>query len=303
MVIRAWSRMVRLPNLLMIVFIQLFIYASFIRPYIPFEELALNKIQWILFLITLLCVAASGYVINNICDAQIDSLDSKKVIIPNYFSTKQSWQLYALLIFVGLISAMYLSFVTKFHYSFSMFPIAVGSLWLYSYKLKCIPLIGNILVSLMTGFVIAIIPFIFWDNLHELRRSDYEIWASLMYRFIMLFIFAFLSNLTREIVKDIEDIELDKNFNCFSTANYFGIPSSKLISLNVWFALVIICGSAMWHLEGLYPTLWCFLILGIPALYILILLIRANEKNEFTTLSLYIKLFMIIGVMYWCVVA
>ncbi len=301
MVIHAWSRMLRLPNLIMIIFIQLIIYAYFIHPYFLSEELALSKFQCMLTLFTLLCIAASGYVLNNIYDIDIDSLDETKRIIPNYFSLRFSWIFYSALVIIGFLCAIYLSYSSGFFKSFIIYPIAILSLWLYSFKLKCFPLIGNLLVSILTGSVIAIIPYVFWDNLQELRLSDYNSWAELMYRFIMLFIFAILSNLAREIIKDIEDVDSDRTFSCNSTANYFGIKKSNFIALNVWLALLIICGSAFWFTEGLLPRLLFLLIIGIPALSIFILITKAEEKNHFFRLSLYIKIFMILGTFYWSV--
>lgn len=301
MVTKAWNRMLRIPNLIMILFIQLSIYVFFIYPNFPIDELPLSAFQSILFLCSLICIASSGYVVNNIYDARIDSLDASIKIIPDYFTLKFSWSLYAGLVLTGFMSAIYLSYSTGFYKSIILYPLAVFILWLYSYKLKCIPLAGNILISLLIGSVIAIVPYIYWDNLKDLRISDYSTWAALMYRFIMLMIFAILTNLAREIIKDIEDADADRTFNCKSTATYFGIKTSNFIALNVWFALLIICGSSFWYTEGLMQRFWFMMMVGVPAIFIFILLIKAEEKKDFTRLSLFIKLFMIIGTFYWCV--
>ncbi len=298
---KAWNRMLRIPNLIMILFIQLSIYVFFIHPNFPIDELPLSYFQFILFLISLLCIASSGYVVNNIYDINIDSLETSHKIIPDYFTLKFSWQLYSVLVLTGFMSALYLSYSTGFYKSLILYPLTVGILWLYSVKLKCFPLAGNILISVLTGFVIAIIPYIFWDNLKDLRISDYSTWATLMYRFIMLIIFAILTNLAREIIKDIEDVDADRTFNCNSTATYFGIKTSNFIALNVWFALLIICGSALWYTNGLLPRLWFIFMIGIPSIIIFIFLIKAEVTKDFSRLSLFIKLFMILGAFYWCV--
>lgn len=303
MVISYWNRMLRIPNLVIILLTQVLIYVCFIKPYFATEELALSLTQCLLFLFTLLCLAGSGYVINTIYDREIDSGDPDKSVIPLHFSERQSWQLYAGIVLAGFIIAIFLSVKTGFYYSLSLYPVTAISLWFYSFKLKCVPLLGNILIAFLTGAVIAIIPFVFWDNLKELRISDYNSWASLMYRFVMLFILAVLSNLSREVVKDIEDMNADKAYYCNSTATYFGLKNSKTISLNVWFALMIICGSALWYQQGFLPKLWIILIIEIPALAIFILMIQAKDTRDFTHLSLYLKLFMLLGITYWCIIA
>jgi 4-hydroxybenzoate polyprenyltransferase len=302
MVIHAWNRMLRLPNLAMIILIQVLIYATMIKPHFLDEELVLSVIQSILFLFSLLCVAASGYVINNIYDAEMDSLNEKTALIPIHFSKKFSWGLYAGILIAGLICAVIVAYSTQYFNSLFLYPLYAFALWLYSYKLKCFPLIGNILIAFLTASVIAIIAYAFWDNLIELRRQDYNSWAELMYKIVMLFLFAVLSNLAREVVKDIEDFDADASVKCNSTAKYFGVQTSKFIALNIWLALLIICGSAIWYVEGLLPVLWCILILGIPAICIFILLIQGSETNDFAKLSLYMKLYMVVGTIYWCLV-
>lgn len=302
MVIAAWNRLLRLPNLLLILISQILVYSTFIRNQFAVDELPLNNFQASLFLFVLVCVAASGYIINAIYDRELDAIIPGKEIIPKYFDLSFSWKLYKSVVFIGFITAFYLSYQTGFLSSLILYPVSVICLWFYSYKLKCFPLLGNLLIALFTTGVIAIIPYVYWDNLYELRISDYNSWAGLMYKFVLLITFAFLSNLAREISKDLEDEEQDRTFQCKSTANYFGINNTRFMILNIWLALLIICGSVVWHFDLKSSKIYTIIFLVIPACYIFLQIIKSQTTKDFSKLSLYMKCYMFIGLMYWCLI-
>ncbi len=295
--------MIRIPNLVFICLLQFILFYQFIFPIIPMDELAISHSQSLLVLISLLCIVASGNVINNIYDAAIDSQSERKSIIPKYFSPQFAWRLYWIFVLTGLSISIYLSNVTGFYYSLTLYPISVLCLWYYSYKLKCLPLIGNILISFFTGAVVLLIPYIFWSNLENLRLVDFAIWADIMYKFIMLFVLAVLSNLAREIIKDLEDMEVDKIQHCLSTGNYFGQSKCRFILLNIWLALLIIIGSVFWTLPDLTTTVSFLLLICIPAIFILIKLILLPQIQDFRKLSIYLKSYMIAGLIYWTLIA
>ncbi len=70
-------------------------------------------------------------------------------------------------------------------------------LYLYAYKLKATPLIGNLAVGFMTGF-----GFVFGG--FTINNPDIVMTS------IFLGFFAFVMTTAREIIKDIEDVEGDK---------------------------------------------------------------------------------------------
>jgi 4-hydroxybenzoate polyprenyltransferase len=300
MVIHAWNRMLRIPNVCMIILIQFLLFTRFMIPSFPVNDLELSFIESILVLLALLCITISGYVVNNIYDAEIDTLNVQKAIIPKYFSVAFSWRLYWILVIVGFLSSVYVSIHTEFYYSLILYPCSVFLLWYYSYQLKCVPLLGNILISLFTGGLVLLIPYLYWNNLEELRSVDFSSWSTLMYKWIMLFVFAVLSNLTREILKDIEDMHEDRIYECSSTGNYFGFCKSKIMILCIWFAFIIICISVFWSLSSTLDYFFYIIAICIPALYFLILFIQMHEQSNFRKLSKFLKMYMATGILYWC---
>ena len=96
-------------------------------------------------------------------------------------------------------------------------------LYLYSKYLKRIPLVGNITVAFLTGLV-----FVFGGVAVGNPSAA-----------IIPAIFAFLINLIREIVKDMEDIEGDTKAGISTFPIKFGFQKSKIIILIITISLIL----------------------------------------------------------------
>ena len=118
-------------------------------------------------------------------------------------------------------------------------------------------------------------------------------------------LFAFFSNLIREIIKDTEDMRGDSKFNAKTLPIKLGIRKTKTI-LNY---LQIIFIASCIFLVYLFPIIsstnyhyfiwFCIYMLAlviIPSIYSLYLIWNADTKKHFTKLSFISKLIMIFGV-------
>lgn len=301
MVIQAWIRLLRLPNLLILALSQFLVYRFLIIPFFEPDELALNFNLFLLLILSFVLVCASGNVINAIYDRNLDAIQESYFIIPKYFSLKFCWMLYFGFIGVGGILSLYLAITTQQTLLWWIYPISIFLLWIYSYKLKCFPVLGNLVVAAFTGLAILFIPFAFRENLAELRVLDYTLWAQLMYRFIMLGVFAILCNLCRELCKDLEDYIPDQAQQCQSTAVYYGIPVAKMITLLCLLALCavlifdLICQHAVFN-----QMLNAFLLL-MPACYITFQLYKSFQQENFALVSSSLKFLMLSGLIQFCI--
>jgi geranylgeranylglycerol-phosphate geranylgeranyltransferase len=134
--------------------------------------------------------AAAGNVINDIYDVEIDRINRPNRPLPGLLITlKQAWILYAFL----FASSILLSYLLIPHVS--IFVLLTNILLiLYSLSLKKLPLIGNIVVAFLTGFAFIFGGLVVWN----VRTA------------VIPATFAFLINLIREVIKDMEDKEGDK---------------------------------------------------------------------------------------------
>lgn len=164
-------------------------------------------------------VMASGNIINDIFDIEIDKINRPGRALPSgKISTKKALVLY----FIFLL----LSFIFSWFINLSAFLIVAVTtliLYLYSKFFKRIPLIGNIVVAFLTGLV-----FIFGGVV--VGNPSVAIIPAL---------FAFLINLIREIVKDMEDVEGDRKADVITFPIKFGLQNSKVLILVITILLVL----------------------------------------------------------------
>ena len=163
--------------------------------------------------------AAAGNIINDIYDIDTDKINQPQRPIPlEIISTKEAFILYTLFTIISILLSMWLNL-----FALSIILFSHLLLFLYSKYLKQIPLVGNITVAFLTGLV-----FIFGGVVVGNPSAA-----------ILPAIFAFLINLIREIVKDVQDIEGDRQAGLFTFPIKFGILKSKFIISFFTFILLI----------------------------------------------------------------
>jgi len=177
------------------------------------------EINVILAALSASLVMASGNIINDIYDIAIDKINKSLRPLPSgKIQIKNAYSLYFLLILVSIV----LSFlVGEMALIIVLFSILL--LFLYSKYLKRIPLLGNLTVAFLTGLV-----FIFGGVVVENPTAA-----------IVPALFAFLINLIREIVKDMEDVEGDRKSGVITFPIKFGFQKSRYLILFISFTLAL----------------------------------------------------------------
>jgi geranylgeranylglycerol-phosphate geranylgeranyltransferase len=146
-------------------------------------------------------------------------------------------------------------------------------LFFYSAKLKSIPFVKNLTVSYLVAS-----SFVFGG-----------IVAKNVFPVIFLALLAFLSNVGREIVKDISDIEGDKKRGIKTLPVAFGKFSSSVVATIFVFSAIIF--SPLPYLLGLFSINYLYTIIPAVVLfgYSCFLIIISPEKAHF-----YMKIAMLI---------
>ena len=156
------------------------------------------SIPIILAMLAVFFETAAGNVINDYFDYNIDLINKPERPMPSGRISLKSGRNYGyLLFFAGTVCGFLISYITNNWIPFTIVLIADIVLYLYAYKLKATPVIGNLAVGFMTGFGFVFGGFTI-NN------------PSIVLVSIYLGFFAFVMTTAREIVKDIEDIEGDK---------------------------------------------------------------------------------------------
>ncbi|MBZ5856208.1 geranylgeranylglycerol-phosphate geranylgeranyltransferase [Flavihumibacter profundi] len=307
--IAAFFRLIRWPNLLFIIVTQVLFYTCILMPTASVGETAL---QWdtplkldpqyfILLVISSGLIAAAGYIINDYFDLNIDQVNKPGAIVIQRI-IRRRWAIvwHLVLSSIGAGIAFYLSWKLKNPIiGFANFG-CVLLLWLYSTSLKKQLLAGNILISLLTAWVILVIYF---SELSISRFNEplYRSQINSVFKYAIIYSsFAFIISLIREVVKDIEDREGDARYGCRTMPIVWGVPATKMF-VSVW---LIVLGSALiiFQLYGLLKGWWvgavyCFIAVLLPLGKILINLRKAGITKDYHHLSSQIKWVMLAGIL------
>ncbi|MHB1146894.1 MAG: geranylgeranylglycerol-phosphate geranylgeranyltransferase [Lutibacter sp.] len=292
MKLAAFLRLIRWKNLLLLLYIQLLLKFLYFSSFNTTTNLSL--LQFIILVFAVILITAAGYIINDIVDLKTDLINKpNKVIVANFFTVESAQRLYLLTNTLGIVLGIGLAMsVQKPTYSF----IFIGAsllLYFYSKKLKSTPLIGNITVSFLVAF--SLITLFLFDLNLEIQNNSQKL---VIYVTLLLSTFAFLINLIREIVKDIEDINGDYNLKMNTLPILLGVARTKKITS---FLCVFPLGLLLFIVAN-YASIYKFMVLYlilftlVPLLYVTLRLLSAKTKKDFKKLSMLLKLIMFLGI-------
>ncbi|MGK0317360.1 MAG: 4-hydroxybenzoate polyprenyltransferase [Saprospiraceae bacterium] len=269
-------------------------------PLIGGQDIILDGSLWWLFIIDTVLIAAAGYVINDIFDQESDLLNKPRssYIDDENLSAKSAWFYYGSLVLVGFLIAFYIAFsIDKLHLLL-IYPTFVGLLFLYSKVFKKLPLIGNLVVAIFCAFVPGIILYAEWDVLEQAKVSSPSGYELVFGMFLSYLTFAFLSTLIREIIKDIEDIVGDRAVGYNTYPIVYGKRKAKQLAIIL--GLVLILSYGLWLLPFIAID-FIVIIVGFISvmfffsLFILYKLIYANSKEDFSAISKWLKILMVVS--------
>ncbi len=290
-----YLKLIRYQNLLLLAFMQLVFRYLFLEQ--SYVDLALTDFNYILLVIATVCVAAGGYVINNIVDQETDEIAKpQNRVVGVSISETVAYNWYIGLTIVGVGIGFYLSNVIYKPTFASMFILVATLLYMYATSFKQIPVLGNVVVALLLSTSIIIIglfdilPAIDVDNRFRMKEA---------FNILMEYaVFAFIINLIREIVKDLEDMDGDYQSGINTLPIMMGIPKTKII---VGILTVISIGILAYYINSNlfeldYVIYYSMVFIIGPLIYFGVKLINAVTKKEFHHLSLVLKLILFFGI-------
>lgn len=309
-----YLKLVRFKNLLMIAATQYLMRYAVIIPILKYEgfEAQFSHLSFLLLVLTTVFLAAAGYVINDYFDTQTDILNRPESVIVGKTVKRQSAMiLHVALNIAALIMAFYISWqigIWKLSY---IYLLITGLLWLYSASFKRRFLVGNLIVAFLTGMV-PLLTVLY--EIPPLNREYGEVLLVLNKDFMVLFywiagfsVFAFLSNLIREIIKDTEDFEGDKAYGRRSLPIVSGISVTKTVVVSligasvvllvlvwVFFIRIKLNLPVLQIISGLYLTVAVVL----PFAWLALKTLKAKSKSDWTYAGNLAKLIMLFGILF-----
>lgn len=293
-------KLIRWNNLLMIALVQYLIKYALL---LPFEEshgvsTALGSIHFALLVLATVLIAAAGYIINDIYDIETDTVNKpNKVVVNNGISEKSAFNLFMVLNIIGVGIGFYLANYVGKSALFVVFFTSSALLYLYASSLKQILLVGNVVVSL----VVALAPIVvgFFELFPSMTLQNRGVQITFFKIILDYAIFAFMINLVRELVKDIEDIDGDYKAGIRTLPMVLGRERTNKIVFIVSFvptAFVIYYVITYLFRQPLVVLYFLALVVG-PLIYVSIKLFNASLKSHYQHISMVLKLVLLAGML------
>ena len=289
---RPYLAILRPNNILLTLFTQgVFMIAASRTSYFNIDWSNIIWPESLLIILTCCLTAAGGYIINDLFDVETDHINRpNKRILKRDISHKAAIVYYIILTTLGQICGYYAGL------GIGLFASAIAVLlYFYSSDLKAMGLPGNSLIAFMSGSVIYIAS----RGIHEIHSAYFAEYAFL----------AFLLTMTRELVKDAEDIEGDKEQGCETFPILYGTRKTNILS-NVILALIVIFLVTATYLLSIEPffnvkstieihrfVYPAFLVLALVPMILksMWMIGKANNKRDYKKISKWLKLTMLVG--------
>ena len=292
--------LIRYKNLFMIVFIQCIIkYVFFELPQFKNANLvtALDTTSFTCLVLATVCIAAAGYIINDIYDVDADNINKpQKAIVGKSISEDFANNLFIGFTVIGIILGIYVTWQIDKNSFATLFLLVSALLYWYATSLKQTILIGNIVISLLVALSILIVGLF---EITPMITPDSRDAYLFMFKFLVDYaIFAFLINFTREIVKDLEDVDGDHKAGYNTLPIAIGRDRASKVAFG--FCVLTIMAVVYYVITYLFENqtlllYFIFLIVG-PLSYCAIKLLSAKSKSDFTQLSMILKITMFLGI-------
>jgi 4-hydroxybenzoate polyprenyltransferase len=276
-----------------------------------FQKLNDDPVHFFLLVFSTVLIAAAGNIINDYFDVKADRINKpEKLIITKHI--KRRWAIVTHWTFNGIAFgiAVYLSILYSSLSFVFIHLISINTLWFYSMLFKRKALIGNILIAGLTSMV-PLLTMVYFEagNPSNLSHSEFEpeTWGTIIdidYRLIyVLMAFAFIQNLAREIIKDIQDVKGDELIYVQSLPMLIGQKNSMFLSgvllliLPISFLCYLVVNLDKLIVDNRLSMDTIPFALAALVNLILILIMIVNKVNRLKLYDALIKISMLLGVL------
>jgi 4-hydroxybenzoate polyprenyltransferase len=313
---KAFLSLVRWQNLLIVALTMILMRYAVIEPVISKINIELIngmggqvpltlQFPWHHFLILVfatLFITAGGYVINDYFDIKTDLINKGEVIVGTKIPRRKAMMWHNILNIAGVAAGFYISWKAGYFWLGTLFLIVSGLLYFYSASYKRQFLIGNLIVAVLTALVPMLVVIFEWPAIYRYCAVN----AVTPPRLGIIFywvggfaVFAFLTTLIREIIKDIEDFEGDLAYGRNTIPVVTGTLAARIISI----LLILVTVSLLyivWYffLNDKITLIYISITIVLPLLYVIYQLIISANKQQLHNASRLIKIIMIAGVLY-----
>lgn len=246
----AWINILRVGNCIALG------YAAIVGYMLGVEKI-LDLSTLVKLFVSAFIIGGSSNIINDYFDAPIDSINKPWRPIPS--GLIKATVAYAVAIAMGVIGIVIAFTINSFTGAIALAAFILS--YLYSYKLKKVLIIGNLVVAFLAALSIA------YGGLASPNIRIYNVVIATLY--------AFLLNLGREFLKGIEDVEGDKKYEVSTLATVYGVKTAYISSL-ITFLILIVLSIVPYLLLGYSLYYLAIAIFGVDLIIVVSLLIASS---------------------------
>jgi len=293
---QSFFSLIRWKNLIMIALVQILIKYALFEPFDV--AITLNGLGFSLLILTTLCLAAAGNIINDIYDVETDLVNKpEKVIVGKSISEKAAYNLFFAFNIIGVGIGFYLSHAIGKSPFFAIFVVISVLLYIYASYLKQMPFIGNIVISTLVALSLIIVGI--FDLIPAISETNKDAQFTFFKIVLDYALFAFMINLVREMVKDLEDVEGDYNAKMNTLPIAIGRARARQFTFVISF--IPICAVVYYIVTFLYKqqlaVAYFLVFILAPLIYISLKLYYAETKINYKHISTIIKYTMFFGML------
>ena len=313
---KSFLKLIRWPNLLIVILTMALMRYAVIGPILSRISVTLYgiagtantmtlQLPWYDFTILVLAtvlITAGGYVINDYFDIRTDLINRGKVIVGTKISRRLAMMWHNIFNIAGVAGGFYVSWKVGYFWLGILFLLVSGLLYFYSASYKRQFLIGNLIVAILTAMVPMLVviyeaPALYqYYAVNAVKAPD----LSIIFYWVGGFaIFAFLTTLTREIIKDIEDFEGDIAYGRNTIPVVIGIRATKIVAISL-ILITLAMLYLIWYffLNDMITIIYLSVTVAAPLAFTIFQLIISRSRKQLHGASNLMKIVMLTGILY-----
>ncbi len=267
------------------------------------------KLPWYDFIVLVaatVLITAGGYVINDYFDIKTDLINKGKVIVGTKIPRRKAMMWHNIFNITGVIAGFYISWKAGYIWLGALFLMVSGLLYFYSASYKRQFLVGNIIVAILTAMVPLLVVFFEWPavykyySINAIKPPQIDL---IVYWVGGFAVFAFMTTLTREIIKDIEDFEGDIAYGRNTVPVVIGVPAARIVTV-ILIIITIVMLYLTWYffINDTITFVYVTSLIVLPLFYIIYKVISSSSRNQLHRVSSIMKIVMLSGILYSVVV-
>ena len=309
----AFIKLIRWPNLLIIILTQYLMRWCIIQPMVEIQgdgfQLQISEFSFFLLVLSTVMIAAAGNIINDYFDIKIDNINKpEKVIVGKYIKRRVAMGAHIVINVIAILIGGIMSHKIGNWELVSIHIFSAMSLWYYATHFKHMELLGNFVIALLAGLVpltvgLYEIPLLN-TNYADILAENNGNFNFIAFWIIGYSVFAFLLTLSREITKDIADVEGDKAFNSNTMVVSWGknLSSKIVLGINGIAAVLLIYIYNTFLTGDKLSLLYLIICLLLPLIYASYLILKIENRKQALRVSTLSKLIALFGILYAIIV-